>query len=60
MSEKTVEYEVIVYGERIKVATIKDAENRLKRHDHSDFAPSYIVRKEYDDKGILVGEIMVG
>lgn len=55
-----VEFEVMVYGEPVKVGSLKEAEDKQKRVEQSDFYYSYIIRKEYDKKGTLVSEIMVG
>jgi hypothetical protein len=60
MSKRVIKYEVIVCGEVIKVENLKEAEDRLKRHELSDFAPSYILRKEFSQKGNLLDVIMVG
>jgi hypothetical protein len=60
MSKRVIKYEVVVCGETVKVQDLKEAEAKLKRHEQSDFAPSYIVRKEYSHKGNLLEEVMVG
>jgi hypothetical protein len=55
-----IELYVILYGEEHKVTTLKEAEDRMRRHELSDFHPSYILRKEYSKSGKLLNEIMVG
>jgi hypothetical protein len=54
------EYEVIIYGQPIQVKDLKEAQDRMKRVEYSDFAVSYIVRKEYTPNGKLVEEVMIG
>jgi hypothetical protein len=60
MSKRVIKYVVIVWGEGHEVGSLKEAEDKLKRHEQSDFAPSYIVRREFSQSGKLLEEIMVG
>ena len=57
---KIIKFEVVVHGEPVEVANLKEAEDRMRRIEQSDFAPSYIVRKEYSKQGNLLEEIMIG
>jgi hypothetical protein len=54
------EYQLILYGKPVEVKNLKEAEDRLKRSEYSDFSVSYIVRRVYNKKGELVEEVMVG
>jgi hypothetical protein len=54
------EYQLILYGQPVEVKNLKEAEDRLKRSEYSDFSLSYIVRRVYNKKGELVEEVMVG
>ncbi len=54
------EYQLILYGQPVQVKDLKEAEDRLKRSEYSDFSLSYIVRRVYNKKGELVEEVMVG
>ncbi len=54
------EYQLILYGQPVQVKDLKEAEDRLKRSEYSDFSVSYIVRRVYNKKGELVEEVMVG
>jgi hypothetical protein len=54
------EYQLILYGKPVEVKNLKEAEDRLKRSEYSDFSLSYIVRRVYNKKGELVEEVMVG
>jgi len=59
--EETVEkYEVVINGESVKVANLKEAEEKIKRIEYNDFDVSYIVKKIYTKSGKLLEEIMVG
>jgi hypothetical protein len=55
-----VELYVILYGEEHKVTSLKEAEDKIKRHEQSDFYPSYILRRGYSKGGKLLEEVMVG
>jgi hypothetical protein len=55
-----VEFGVVLYGEYFQVASLPEAENRMKRHEPSDLQPSYIVRRGYSKNGQLIEEVMVG
>lgn len=50
----TFEYEVVIYGETQPVSSYKEAEDKIKRIEHSDFSVSYIVKKEFSPSGKLV------
>lgn len=55
-----VKFEVIVHGEIFNVNSIKEAEDKMKRIEQSDFNPSYIIKKVFSKSGDLLEEIMVG
>jgi hypothetical protein len=57
---RIIKFEVIVHGEPVQVGSLKEAEDRMRRVEQSDFSPSYIVRKEYSNQGNLLEEVMVG
>jgi hypothetical protein len=57
---RIVEYEVIVNGVPVKVKDMNEADKKMNSIDQSDFAISYIVRKEYSKDGKLLDEILVG
>ena len=57
---RVIKYEVVVHGEPVQVGSLKEAEDRMKRVEQSDFSPSYIVRKEFSKQGTLLEEVMVG
>lgn len=57
---RVIKYEVVVHGEPVQVNNLKEAEDRMRRLEQSDFAPSYIVRKEFSKQGTLLEEVMVG
>lgn len=57
---KIIKFEVVVHGEPVMVSSLKEAEDRMRRIEQSDFAPSYIVRKEFTTQGELLEEIMIG
>lgn len=55
-----IKFEVIVHGEIVEVNNIKEAEDRMKKIEQSDFNPSYIIKKVFSNDGNLLEEIMVG
>lgn len=57
---RIVKFEVVIHGEPVEVANLKEAEDKMRKIEQSDFAPSYIVRKEYSRQGNLLDEIMIG
>jgi hypothetical protein len=57
---RIIKFEVVVHGQPVQVNDLKEAEDRMRRVEQSDFAPSYIVRKEYSNQGNLLEEVMVG
>jgi hypothetical protein len=57
---RVVKYEVIVHGVPVAVNNLQEAEKRMNGIEQSDFAMSYILRKEYSKTGKLLDEIMVG
>jgi len=54
-----VKYEVVIYGQSKIVETLQEAENLMRRHEYSDFAPSYILKKEYTKRGKLLDVIVI-
>ncbi len=57
---RIIKFEVVVHGQPVQVNDLKEAEDRMRRVEQSDFAPSYIVRKEFSKQGTLLEEVMVG
>ena len=55
-----IKFEVIVHGEIVEVNNIKEAEDKMKKIEQSDFNPSYIIKKVFSGNGTLLEEIMVG
>lgn len=54
---KKVVYEVIINGVSTEATNEKEAETKLKNAEKFEFYPSYILIKEYSEKGKLLSEI---
>ncbi len=55
-----VQYGVFLNGEYTDTKDLKEAEDRFKRVEKSDFSFTFIVRKEFSKDGKLLSEIMIG
>ena len=54
------QYEVVINNESFKVNSLKDAEMKVKNANKCEVWISYVCRKDFDEKGILIEEIFVG
>lgn len=55
-----IQYGVFLNGEYIDTKDLKEAEDRFKRVEKSDFSFTFIVKKEFSKDGKLLSEIMIG
>lgn len=55
-----IQYGIFLNGEYVDTKDLKEAEDRFKRVEKSDFSFTFIVRKEFSKDGKLLSEIMIG
>lgn len=55
-----IQYGVFLNGEYIDTKDLKEAEDKFKRVEKSDFSFTFIIKKEFSKDGKLLSEIMIG